>query len=91
MSERAIEPNDPFFVAAIHGGPYLVIVAENVCGFRTYSDAEAFARSQESMNPASVTIARVLFRTDGRPYRLKAFPTTYADNSFERARREFGL
>jgi hypothetical protein len=92
MSEpRAIEPNEPFFRAAIQGGPYVVIADENVCAFRSYAEAEAFARSQESMNPASVTLARVIFRPDGTPDRLNAFPTTYADCSFERARREFGL
>jgi hypothetical protein len=91
MSDRAIELNDRFFFAAIHGGPYLVIAGDNVCGFRSYGEAEAFARREESLNSASVTLARVYFRADGTPHRLKAFPTTRADSSFERARREFGL
>jgi hypothetical protein len=90
MSERAIEPNDRFFRAATRGGRYLVIATENVCGFKTYNGAEAFARSQLSMGSEPVTIALVRFRADGTPYRMKVFPTTQAD-SFERARREFGL
>lgn len=91
MPQRAIEPNGQFFAAAIEGGPYLVIAAENVCGFRTYGDAEAFASNQESMSSGPVTLARVCFRDDGTPYRMKPFPTIRADCSFERARREFGL
>jgi hypothetical protein len=91
MSERALESNDPFSLAAIHGGPYLVIVEESAWGFPSYSDAEAFARSQDPMNSKSITLARVLFRPDGTPYRMKVFPTIQADSSFERARREFGL
>ncbi len=91
MSERAIERNDPYFFAATHGGPYLVIAQESVWGFQSYSEAEAFAKSQEPTNSKSVTIARVLFRADGTPHRMKLFPTIQADCSFERARREFGL
>jgi hypothetical protein len=91
MLEGAIEPNGQLFLAAIQGGPYLVIAEEGVCGFRSYGDAEAFAGSQESVNSAPVTLGRALFKNDGTPYCVKAFPTTRADCSFERARREFGL
>jgi hypothetical protein len=91
MSERTIEPNDRFFLAAMHGGPYLVIAGEEVHGFRTYSTAESFAKNLAHSNPASVIIARVIFKSDGTPYRMKCFPTPFADSSFERARREFGL
>jgi hypothetical protein len=91
MPESTIEPNERFFLAASHGGPYLVIVAENAFAFRSYPDAEAFASSRESMSAGPVTLARVLFRDNGTPYRIKGFPTTHADCSFERARREFGL
>jgi hypothetical protein len=91
MSERIIEPNDRFFLAAIHGGPYLVIADGDVHGFRTYSAAESFAKNLTRANPAKVIIARVIFRSDGTPYRMKCFPTPFADSSFERARREFGL
>jgi hypothetical protein len=91
MPESTIEPNERFFLAASHGGPYLVIEANNVSAFQSYTEAEVFARSQESMSAGPVTLARVLFRDGGTPYRIKAFPTTHADCSFERARREFGL
>ena len=92
MSERLIEPNDRFFLAAIQGGPYLVIADEDVHGFRTYSTAESFAKNLALCNTTSIIIARVIFKSDGAtPYRMKCFPTPFADNSFERARREFGL
>ena len=91
MSERTIQPNDRFFVAAKEGGPFLVIAAEEVRGFQTYQAAEQFAGNLHEQHTGPVTLARVIFKRDGTPYRMKAFPTVYADSSFERARREFGL
>jgi hypothetical protein len=91
MSGHPVNPSDSAFLAAIQGGPYLVITSESVRGFQSYSDAEAFASRQESMNSTSVTIALVHFKEDGTPDRMTAFPTTHAGCSFERARREFGL
>ncbi len=91
MLERALESNDPCFLAATRGGPYLVIAEESAWGFQSYNDAEAFARSQEPLTSKSVTLALVLFKADGTPYRMKVFPSIQADCSFERARREFGL
>ena len=91
MSEHPLNPSDPSFLAAIQGGPYLVITSGNVRGFQSYSDAEAFASREESMNSTSVTIALVHFKDDGTPDRMTVFPSTQAGCSFERARREFGL
>jgi hypothetical protein len=91
MSEHPLNLNDPSFLAAIQEAPYLVNTSGTVRGFQSYSDAEAFANRQESMNSTPVTIALVHFKEDGTPDRMTAFPKTHAGCSFERARREFGL
>jgi hypothetical protein len=91
MSEHAINPNDRLFLAAKTGGPYLVIAGDEVHGFQSYGAAEEFARSLPCKNMAGITIGRAVFKRDGTPYRMKTFPTPFADSSFERARREFGL
>ena len=58
MRESTIEPNERFFLAASHGGPYLVIVGKNASAFQSYTEAEAFARSRESVSAEPVTLAR---------------------------------
>lgn len=91
MSENGAKSNERLFQAASKGEPYLVIAGEKISAFHAYKDAEAFAISQTSANSTSITIAQVLFKRDGTPFQIKAFPTTHAHDSFERARREFGL
>jgi hypothetical protein len=91
MQPHSIASDERIFMAASQSSSYVVVAADDIFAFPSYREAEAFASRQESAHEGSVTVARVIFKNDGSPYRVKPFPTPYAQCSFERARREFGL
>lgn len=91
MQQHCTASDEQIFLAASQKSSYGVVAAESVFAFSSYGEAEAFASRQDYVDEGSLTLARVLFKEDGRPYRVKAFPTPIAQCSFERARREFGL